>query len=249
MKLLACMLLLGFVADINAIVRGSDAADRKYPYVVSIRSYRNIHICTGTILNKRWILSAATCLKNHINSKYVTVLVGSNTLLNSDGQVYQADNVTYHKNFEWRHALNDIGLIHVNRDIAFSKAVQPVVLPVDNNFQNGTSAVTTGWGATGNGGTISNQLQEISVKLLAQEVCNNYWQHDLTPISITDMHICSLTERGKGSCENDLGNPLLVGGVQVGIFTFYSMCASGKPEAFTRLFTYLDWIKNNAVIE
>ncbi|KAK9694685.1 Trypsin [Popillia japonica] len=41
------------------VVGGSNAAAGAYPFVVSLRSSSNSHFCGGTILNNRWVLTAA----------------------------------------------------------------------------------------------------------------------------------------------------------------------------------------------
>lgn len=41
----------------------------------------------------------------------------------------------------------------------------------------------------------------------------------------------------------DSGGPLVADDVQVGIVSFGSSCAKGDPDVFTRVYTFLDWIK------
>ncbi|KAL0111983.1 hypothetical protein PUN28_013307 [Cardiocondyla obscurior] len=52
----------------------------------------------------------------------------------------------------------------------------------------------------------------------------------------------------KGSCHGDSGGPLTVGGKLVGLVSWANGCASTSyPTVYTRVVSYLDWIKVNAV--
>ncbi|XP_043666539.1 chymotrypsin-1-like isoform X2 [Vespula pensylvanica] len=61
----------------SRVIGGKDAEDNAFPYQVSIR-VQGFHICGGSIINKQWILTAAHCLRNPIDT---FVVVGSNSIL------------------------------------------------------------------------------------------------------------------------------------------------------------------------
>jgi secreted trypsin-like serine protease len=46
----------------HRIVNGTNAPQGKYPSVVSLM-YNGVHACGGTILNEKWLLSAASCIQ------------------------------------------------------------------------------------------------------------------------------------------------------------------------------------------
>lgn len=52
---------------IPKIVGGNPADEGQYPYQASLR-FRNQHFCGGSIIDKRWILTASHCL-----SKYAAI--------------------------------------------------------------------------------------------------------------------------------------------------------------------------------
>ncbi|KAF7273986.1 hypothetical protein GWI33_013328, partial [Rhynchophorus ferrugineus] len=44
-----------------ALEGGEPAAPGEFPYMVSIRDSRNVHICGGTIIGDSWILTSNPC--------------------------------------------------------------------------------------------------------------------------------------------------------------------------------------------
>jgi len=82
----------GFDNDLNCgrnlfnaqkfIIGGNDVKDNEFPFMVSIqrpkddvnhKSPQFKHNCGATVLNKRWILTAAHCLYNRYTSYYLSL--------------------------------------------------------------------------------------------------------------------------------------------------------------------------------
>ncbi|NP_001166253.1 serine protease homolog 93 precursor [Nasonia vitripennis] len=240
MKVLVSVLLLSLAAGTTAferIVSGQDAPDGKFPYQVALK-YFGLYFCGGSIIDKRWILTAAHCLRNR-SPEFIKVYAGSNKLTDEKAQFYQAEYLTYHENFTMKYLDNDIGLIRVIEDMDFNEHVQPIALPTDDTTDN-TSVVLSGWGLTHVNGTLAKNLQEIDLKIVSQEECDQFWS---TIFPITEAHLCTFTKIGEGSCRGDSGGPLVADKVQVGIVSFGLPCAVGHPDVFTKVYTFLDWIQ------
>ncbi|XP_014215791.1 chymotrypsin-2-like [Copidosoma floridanum] len=219
------------------VVGGTDAPDGKYPYQVSLRDpFMMSHFCGGSIINKRWILTAAHCVSG---KKSITVVAGTNLLDGKDGKIYKSEYIVHHKDFSMKQIINDIGLIRVDRDITFSDKVQHVRLAKEDYSLDNESANLTGWGRLSNGGRIPNNLQEITVKILNQEKCKSFWDKMML---IQESHVCTLTKEGEGACNGDSGGPLVVNGEQIGLVSFGVPCAYGYPDVYTRISNFVSWI-------
>lgn len=74
-----------------------------------------------------------------------TIVAGS-TKLNRGGDVYNADLVIQHKDWDFFRNRNDIGLVRVSNDIVFKKNVQPIALPTSDFSKSNYAAILSGWG-------------------------------------------------------------------------------------------------------
>ncbi|KAL2740060.1 chymotrypsin-2-like [Vespula squamosa] len=217
------------------VVGGTDAPQGKYPYQVSLRAPK--HFCGGSIINKRYILTAAHCLVRK-SPNQITVHAGS-VRLDQEEAVYRVEKLIINKNYNSFKLINDIALIRVSKDITFTQLVQPVKLPVSNTVKAGDAVVLTGWGRIYLNGPIPNNLQQITLAIVNQKSCKaKHW-------GLTDSHVCTFTKRGQGACHGDSGGPLVANGVQIGIVSYGHPCALGSPDVFTRVYSFLDWIQNN----
>ncbi|XP_058799502.1 chymotrypsin-2-like [Phymastichus coffea] len=219
------------------IIGGKDAPDGKYKYQVSLRN-GDFHFCGGSILNNRWILTAAHCVQGQ-GQESIRVVAGTNLLKGGAEQIYRSEYISYHKNFSIGTLQNDVAMIRVSKNIQFNDKVQPISLPKNEFYENGQSVKLTGWGSTILGSAAPNKLQEIDLNLYDQDKCKNEMSY-VTKITIS--HICTKTKLGEGACHGDSGGPLVADGVQIGIVSFGQPCAAGKPDVFTRVHTFSDWI-------
>ncbi|XP_078048818.1 chymotrypsin-1-like [Augochlora pura] len=216
------------------IVGGRDAPVGKYPYQVSLQQ-NGRHFCGGSILNDRYVLTAAHCVEGITNLKPYTVHAGTN-LLSARGSVYGMEKITIHPSFSSTMIVNDIAVIRVSSPIAFNNLVQPIELEAAE-MATGAAVVLTGWGTTKVGGPVPDKLQEIDLKVYSQLQCK------LTHWNLKDTHICTFTKSGEGACHGDSGGPLVFHKHQVGIVSFGRPCGIGYPDVFTRVSSFVPWIE------
>ncbi|CAK9804052.1 unnamed protein product [Anthophora quadrimaculata] len=236
LPLVLCFAVAAYGFPGSQIVGGKDAPVGKFPYQVSLRNNGN-HFCGGSILNSRYILTAAHCVEGLKSPKGITVQVGT-TQLKSGGESYAAEKIVAHSGFSSLTLVNDVAIIRVDRNIAFNNLVQPIALATGSRTFEGSSCILSGWGTTRLGGNTPNNLQFIDLVIETQAKCKQaHWR-------VKASHICTYTKVGEGACHGDSGGPLVVGNLQVGIVSFGQPCAVGKPDVYTRVSSFVSWINN-----
>ncbi|XP_043470354.1 serine protease 38-like [Leptopilina heterotoma] len=224
------------------IVGGLTAAKGQFPYQVSLQSSGN-HICGASILNEKWILTAAHCTP--VLSGFSTVVVGAFDLknLHNNSKIHRINKVIPHPRFNENGQMhNDLALIKIEDTVRFSDSVRPIRLPPIDLNVDGIPVIASGWGRLQYQGQQPNRLQYLKSKVFDHKACvKRYAGVSFLP-PITDTQICTFTKFGQGLCHGDSGGPLVVGNYQVGIVSMGKPCAKGYPDVQTHVFKYVDWI-------
>lgn len=238
MLLLIALLNVAFAgADDQRIVGGVDAKDGEFPYQVSLQR-KGKHFCGGSIISENVILTAAHCIQEQ-KVYNIKVLVGT-IALDTGGQLVKAKQLIPHPSYNSNTVANDIGLIRLEEPLNLGEYIKRIDLPL-HDTPEGTILILSGWGTTTYPGKIPNKLQAIKLKSIDNKICVTQHPDE----EVTDYQICTFTKLGEGACHGDSGGPLVANGTQIGVVSWGYPCAKGKPDVFTRVFKYLDWIKEN----
>lgn len=194
------------------IVGGQSATISQVPYQVSLRQ-SNSHICGGSIISKKYILTAAHCIGSTNPSLY-SVRVGS-TYSNSGGSVVAVAAITKHPNYNKPTHNNDFAIIRLKNPIKnYSSSVKNIALaPANQYLSGGSMAKISGWGRLSENGGSTTRLQVVDVPLIALSSCKSKYGS-----LITDQMVCAgYASGGKDACQGkevyDRGRVSVVTGI------------------------------------
>merc|ERR1711973_731612 len=217
------------VSSSNRIVGGKEVNPKgKLPYQVFFQGcagMRGCSICGGTIVNKRFVITAAHCY----NSMFTTmqVIVGEHNVCDGNPQGFPNEG---------------------------AKMIKPACLPSsETKDYSGSASTVSGWGGTIGYGPNDQQpqqprqctLKETIVKLLkgSDPMCSKYLK-----TSSSKIKLCAFA-KDIDACQGDSGGPLTVSEngkyTLVGVVSYGSGCASSStPGVYVRVQGFLPWIKN-----
>ncbi|TGZ49912.1 Venom protease [Temnothorax longispinosus] len=130
-----------------------------------------------------------------------------------------------------------------HKDIPFSIDIQPIKLAYyDKSFVNKECAYVTKWGINHIRNRGMTRLKYTTSSIIENNVCRQYWP-------INNKHICTAAAGlGQDACESNSGGPLIVRrndqDFQIGIVSYGDQfCPTKSPNVFTKVSSYIDWIR------
>ncbi|WP_080573198.1 serine protease [Sinorhizobium meliloti] len=231
------------------IIGGVPAPIGAYPWQVSL-AVANLpasigHFCGGSVLDSKWVLTAAHCVDGNTQPSGVQVTYGTN-FLGQGGTTANVEKIFIHDGWNPSSYDYDIALLRIS-DTILTTPIK-LVAPGDVNrlMPVGVLATVSGWGLTRVGSGISDVLQHVGVQVTSNEVCNNPTSY---AGKITDRMLCAgFATGGQDSCQGDSGGPLVVfdqkGGYSLaGVVSWGEGCAEPqKYGVYTSVPTVAEWI-------
>jgi trypsin len=181
----------------NRIVGGYEIDIEQAPYQVSLQS-NNRHICGGSLINPKWVLTAAHCTDGSTASK-LTIRAGS-SFYTFGGEVVNVTRVVQHKNYNGNTIDFDYALLELEIELQLDETKQIVALPEhDESIKDGTLCKVSGWGHTQNNNESNSNLRAAFVPSVNQQKCDEIYSGFG---GITDQMVCAgFQEGGKDACQ------------------------------------------------
>ncbi|KAH8358834.1 hypothetical protein KR093_002776, partial [Drosophila rubida] len=264
--------ICGGVTIDNKIYGGEDAELNEFPWTVLLE-YRRVNgnglstSCAGTLINQRYILTAAHCLTGRIVREIgplVSARLGEHDTrtavdcpsgggaCSSAAQRFSIEEMRVHELYKEStpNQMHDIGLVRLERDVRYSNSIQPVCLPsvvAPETKRAGQQFTVVGFGRTLKVAR-SPVKQKLVVNYVEPAKCRSKFAE--RKISIVATQLCAGGEFSQDSCDGDSGGPLMRfrdnSWVLEGIVSFGYKCGlKDWPGVYTSVAAYDIWIKQN----
>lgn len=240
-----------------------DVTIDEFPWMAQILYGKDMSVqCSGSLINNRYVLTAAHCLTSQY-AQVVGVQLGDFNATSDVDCIYHTvfgeecsdpvqkfeveQEIPHPKYNSIITELHDIGLIRLSRTVQYSEYIRAICLPATNawHLNEGDQLTISGWGYLGNEEQKTQVKKKINTTLVPIRTCQNEYPQGNR--ILTDDHLCAL-DQGRRTCRGDSGAPLMLAvkkqWEQVGVLSF-GKCEDGSPSGYIKVTSYLEWIIEN----
>ncbi|KAF0307119.1 Proclotting enzyme [Amphibalanus amphitrite] len=250
--------------NIMFAIGGMDAQLGKWPWMVLFGRWTDDGLgnwfCGGTLITDRHVLTAAHCLRPE-EAGNVGTHIGDNDLnlqFEVEHQVRNVSRIVRHP--QYLGSQNDLAVVRLATPVKLTEHVSPICLPPAGAEHIGQDVEMAGWGLLEFGGSASDILQEVALRVADPAVCETAYRRvpqfeSRFPGGFQGTKVCAESRDGepRDACRGDSGGPLMVRLADdtyqlVGVVSTGVGCGNPEfPGLYTKVSSYIDWIVSQLI--
>lgn len=239
------------------IVGGKNVKKARHPWVVNLQVYfvdnrtkSSAIPCGGTLITRRFVLTAARCVLRGLDqgkgSLASIVEVYHSETERRKGGFRRARDIIIHPGFDSQTRLHNVALLRLFKPVPRSKLAHPICLLDKRQVLMNINATVLGWGWV----TQDIVLRYATVKIVPFKTCQKKLDVVQKRTVLTNKTMMCTAGVKRGPCKGDGGGPVTImkgrRTYQVGVISFPKSCDASRdiPSAHARIDYYIEWIKS-----
>lgn len=212
------------------ILHGLDSVTGEWPWVVKLKFSHGSDTsdCTGTLLDSRWILTAAHCIVGDPEQIEAEATLGLYDMIVPDAtsRTLRCDKIIRHP--AANQTRNDLALVRLGEPVGFGDMIQPACLPGDKpqgSHQKLEFCHIIGYGLDDNMG-FPTRLQKLEIEPTSCSKLERDFAQPLPDVICIQPRIAELG----GSCRGDSGGPNLCYEANLNRWSIFGVISFGPTD-------------------